>query len=195
METILERLKDKKSEVKVNNQKPIFVTKKEKPLFIKVEVENNRTLYHTNIMMDLYVFGINKNQKHKFFISFRGLFNQKKVEAFNLFSIKGDDDFLGIFYGYRKPIKNVAVKYEKDGISKTYTFSKVYYIGFKFNRGDIFCYLKGISRLLKKESSETKYYKSLINKFLNLEREVYEFYEKQLPKGGLIKKWIAKNQK
>ncbi|AHH07945.1 Putative cytosolic protein (plasmid) [Borrelia crocidurae DOU] len=195
MDSILERLKEKKLGIEVNNQKPVFITMKEKPLFIKVEIDNSRTLYHTKIMMDLYAFGVNKNQKHKFFISFRGLFNQRKVEAFNLFSLKEGDKFLGIFYGYRKPIKNVAVKYEENGITKVSTFSKIYYIRFKFNKGDIFCYLKGISRLLKKESSETKYYKSLVNKFLNLEREVYEFYGKKLPKGGLIKEWIIKKQK
>ncbi|UPA18764.1 DUF226 domain-containing protein [Borrelia puertoricensis] len=146
-------------------------------------------------MEDLYKFGIYKSIKSMFFISFRGLFNQNKIEYFHLFPIKEGDKFLGIFYRYRKPIKNIVMKYEENGVIKTSTFSKVYYIEFRFKKGSVCCYLKGISRLLKKEKFDTKYYSSLITTLLTLEKEVYEFYGKKLPGGGLITKWIEKSLK
>ena len=186
MENMLERLK--KKELEIN-------TKKKKPIFIKIENDNNRTLYHTKIMKDLYVFGINKNQRHKFFISFRKLFNQEKIKSFHLFAVQGDDKFLGIFYGYRKPIKNVVTRYEENGVIKASTFSKVYYIEFRFKKGSVFCYIREFSYLLRKEKSHKKYYLSLVNTLSILEKEVYEFYGKKLPKGGFIKKWIEKRQK
>ncbi|UPA11476.1 DUF226 domain-containing protein (plasmid) [Borrelia parkeri] len=186
MKNVLERLKEKKLEIK---------DKRDKPIFIKIENKNNKTLYHTKIMNDFYVFGVNKNQKHKFFIAFRGLFDREKIHEFNLFSIKGDDKFLGIYYGYRKPVQNIITRYEENGIMKSYTFSKVYYIEFRFKKGSVFCYLKGISRLIRKERSQTQYGQFLLGLIVNLEKEVYEFYGKKLPKGGLITKWIEKNQK
>ncbi|UPA13776.1 DUF226 domain-containing protein [Borrelia turicatae] len=185
MESVLERLKEKKLEIK---------DKKDKPIFIKIENKNSRTLYHTKIMMDLFSFGINKNQQYKFFIAFRGLFNREKIEFFSLFALRDDDKFLGIYYGCRKPIKNVVRRYEENGVMKASTFSKVYYIEFRFKKGSVFCYLRGISYLLRKDKTDTKYYKSLIEKLTNLEQLVYEFYGKKLPEGGLINKWIEKKQ-
>ena len=186
MESILERLKDKKAEIKQTERKNLFVM---------IETKNNKTLYHTKIMNDLYIFGVNKNQKHKFFISFRGLFNQTKIEAFHLFPLKENDKFLGIYYGYRKPIKNVVRRYEENGIIKTATFSKVYYIEFRFEKGSVFCYIAGISYLLKKEKNNTKYLTTLYEMIIRLERQIYEFYNKKFPKGGIITRWIEKNQK
>ncbi|UPA12759.1 DUF226 domain-containing protein [Borrelia venezuelensis] len=186
MESVLERLKKKKLEIK---------EKRDKPIFVKIENKNNKTFYHTKIMKDLYVFGINKNQKNKFFISFRELFNQERIEFFHLFSLRNDDKFLGIFYGYRKPIKNVVTRYEENGVMKTSTFSKAYYIEFRFKKGSVFCYLKEISYLLKKDKSDTKYSKSLIEKLAKLEKQIYEFYGKNSKDGGLINKWIQKRQK
>ncbi|AHH11339.1 DUF226 domain-containing protein (plasmid) [Borrelia coriaceae] len=183
MESILERLRKKELEIK---------GKRDKLIFVKIESNNNKTLYHTKIMKDLYAFGINKNQRNKFFISFRKLFNRERIESFHLFSLKDDDKFLGIFYGYRKPIKNVVTRYEDNGIMKTSTFSKAYYIEFRFKKGSVFCYLKEISYLLKKDKSNTKYSKFLIEKLANLEKQIYEFYGKNLPDGGFINKWIEK---
>ncbi|WP_024653095.1 DUF226 domain-containing protein [Borrelia persica] len=186
MESVLERLKEKKVEITQSKKKLIFV---------KIENNNNRMLYHTKIMNDLYIFGVNKNQKHKFFISFRGLFNQKKIEAFHLFSLRGDDKFLGIFYGYRRPIKNVVRRYEENGVMKASTFSKAYYIEFRFEKGSVFCYLVGISYLFKKEKLNSKYCKTLLEIITNLEKQIYEFYDKKLPNGGIISKWIKKKAK
>ncbi|MBB6043612.1 DUF226 domain-containing protein (plasmid) [Borreliella yangtzensis] len=186
MENVLEPIKTKKTMIKKNKKTRIF---------IKIEENNSKKIYHTRIMNDLYVFGVNKNQKNKFFISFRGLFNKKKISEFNLFSLKGDDKFLGIYYGYRKPIRNVVTKYQENNTTKSYTFSKAYYIEFRFKKGSISCYIKGISRLIKKEKSETKYNQSLLKLISKLEREVYNFYNKKLPNGGIIKKWIERKQK
>ncbi|AHH06996.1 Putative cytosolic protein (plasmid) [Borrelia crocidurae DOU] len=187
MDSVLERLQERKTEISEKE--------KQKKIFIKIEKFNNRTLYHTKVMMDFCAFGINKRQTHKFFIAFRKLFNREKIEWFSLFAVKDDDKFLGIFYGYRKPIQNIVTRYEENGVMKAYTFSKVYYIEFRFHKGSVFCYIKGISRLLKKDKVNTKYYYSLIDIFLTLEKEVYEFYDKKLPSGGIITKWIRKNRK
>ncbi|WP_434757344.1 DUF226 domain-containing protein (plasmid) [Borrelia puertoricensis] len=187
MQSVLERLKEKKLEIKDKV--------KSRGLFIKIEKIDNKTIYHTKIMNDFYAFGIDEKQKDKFFISFRKLFNQLKVEWFSLFPIKESDKFLGIHYGYRKPLQNIIVRYEHEGVSKTYTFSKVYYIEFRFKKGSVFCYIKGIYRLIKKERLQTTYNNLLLSRMLNLEEQVYEFYNKKLPKGGIITKWIEKNLK
>ncbi|AHH11355.1 Putative cytosolic protein (plasmid) [Borrelia coriaceae ATCC 43381] len=146
-------------------------------------------------MMDFFTFGVDKRQKYKFFIAFRGLFNQSKVELFSLFALKDDDKFLGIYYGYRKPIQNLVTRYEENGVTKSSTFSKVYYVEFRFKKGSVFCYIKGIAYLLKKEKIDTKYYKSLLEKLINLEKQVYEFYNEKLSDGSFINKWIIKRQK
>ncbi|QMU99859.1 DUF226 domain-containing protein (plasmid) [Borrelia sp. A-FGy1] len=184
----LERLREKIKKIKTTKEK-------NKGIFIKKETEVNRTIYHTKIMHDFFAFGVDKRKHDKFFISFKGIFNQKKIETFNLFSIREDDKFLGIYYGYRKPVTNVVKIYEENGITKAYNFSRVYYIEFKFKKGSIFCYLKGISYLVRKEKIGTKYYQTLIKVFLRLEKELYEFYNKKLPEGGNIAKWLNKNLK
>ncbi|QBK63898.1 DUF226 domain-containing protein [Borrelia miyamotoi] len=189
MESVLKRLKTKKTEIKEKEN-----DEKNKNLFIKIEEINNRKIYHTKIMTDFYKFGINK-KKNRFFILLRKLFNRENVEFFSLFSIIENDKFLGIFYGYKKPIKNVVTRYEENGVMKASTFSKVYYIEFRFKKGSIFCYIVGISYLIRKEKVDTKYCKSLIKTLLNLEKQVYEFYNKKLPYEGIITRWIEKNQK
>ena len=187
MESVLKRFKKKELEIKLKV--------KRKSLFTKVEEIHSRKIYHTKIMNDFYAFGIDDRKKDKFFISFRGLFNQEKITPFNLFSLKENDEFLGIFYGYRKPLQNIVKKYEENGIVKTTSFSKIYYIEFRFKKGSIYCYVKGIYRLVRKDKSDTKYCKSLIEKLLKLEKEVHYFFNKKFPKEGIITRWIEKNQK
>ncbi|AHH09038.1 DUF226 domain-containing protein (plasmid) [Borrelia anserina] len=186
MENILENLKKKKIEI---------IPKEKKSIFVKIENIKGRTIYHTKIMSDLYAFGGNKNHRNRFFISFRGLFNREKIEFFYLFAIKESDKFLGIYYGYRNPIKNVLTRYRDNGITKAYIFSKAYYIEFRFKKGSVFCYLRGISYLLRKDKIETKYCRTLLEIIQKLEMEVYEFYNEKLSYGGFITKWIEKNQK
>lgn len=172
--------------------KPIVICSDKKDLFIKIEKDNNKTMYHTKIMMDIYKFGLNK-KKNKFRISLRRLFNQSKVEEFNLFAPRADDKFLGIYYGYKKPIKKIFVRYEVNGIEKSYLLSKSYYLEFRFKKGSIFCYFKSLFRLLKKEQVNVPYSKTLFSMFAALEKQVYEFYNKKYPQKGPLIKWIEKN--
>ncbi|MCD2401654.1 DUF226 domain-containing protein [Borreliella bissettiae] len=172
--------------------KPIVRCSDKKNLFIKIEKDNDKTIYHTKIMMDIYKFGLNK-KKNKCRISLRKLFNQSKVEEFNLFTLRTDDKFLGIYYGYKKPIKKIFVKYQINEIEKSYLLSKIYYMGFRFKRGSIFCYFKSLFRLLKKENVNASYNKTLFGMFKALEKQVYEFYNKKYPQKGLLIKWIEKS--
>ncbi|QFI15030.1 DUF226 domain-containing protein (plasmid) [Borrelia sp. CA_690] len=171
-----------------------MVNKKRKEIFIKKEKENNKTMYHTKIMKDLHKLGID-TKKNQCRISFQELYYQTAFQELRLYPVKEGDKFLGIFYGYRKPIKNFLVKYEVNGIKKAYTFSKTYYIEFRFRKGSVFCYLRGLFRLLKKEKINTQYNKSLVDRFINLEKHVYEFYNKKHLGEGFIIKWILKNLK
>ncbi len=118
-----------------------------------------------------------------------------EIQEIRLYPIRKKDKFLGIFYGYRKPIKNVFVRYTVDGVKKVYSFSKTYYIEFRFKTGSVFCYLKGMRLLIKKEKIDTPYNKALFDKLIDLEKHVYEFYNKKYPEQGLILKWILKNLK
>ncbi|WP_210381973.1 DUF226 domain-containing protein, partial [Borreliella garinii] len=59
--------------------------------------------------------------------------------------------------------------------------------------GSVFCYLKGIFRLLKKEKINTTYNKSFVDRLINLEKQVYYFYNKKYLEKGIIIKWIVKN--
>ncbi|WNZ73100.1 DUF226 domain-containing protein [Borreliella garinii] len=185
MEILLKKLKEKKTKIK----------SEENSIFVKIEKKDNKNIYHTKILLDFHAFGIKKNQSYRFFISFRKLFDRTKTEDFSLFSLKKDDKFLGIRYGCRKPIKNVFRRYEENNKPKTATFSKIHYIQFKFKKGSIFCYVVGISYLLRKDKIKKKYYKSLIKILLTLEKEIYKFYDKKLSNEGLITKWIEKEQK
>ncbi|UPA14304.1 DUF226 domain-containing protein [Borrelia turicatae] len=163
-------------------------------IFIQVETKNDRTLYHTKITKDFYIFGVDKSKNDKFFIILKELFKDKKC-IFYLFPLKRDDKFLGIHYGYRKPIRNIIRRYEDNGVLKTSTFSKVYYMEFRFKKGSIFCYIKGISSLIKREKINTTYCQTLLAIIIRLEKEVYEFYDKALSEKGNIVRWIEKKQK
>ncbi|WP_215537571.1 DUF226 domain-containing protein [Borreliella bavariensis] len=185
MKSLLEKLKEKKTKIKTEK----------KDIFVKIEKKNNKSIYHTKILLDFHAFGTKKNQNHRFFISFRKLFDRNKTESFSLFSLKNEDKFLGIRYGCRKPIKNVLRRYEENNKLKTATFSKIHYIQFRFKTGSIFCYVAGLSYLLRKDKIKKKYYKSLIKILLTLEKEIYEFYDKKLSNEGIITNWIEKEQK
>lgn len=168
---------------------------KRKKRFIKIEKNNNKTVYHTKIMMDIHKLGIVNVKKNQFRVSFRELYNQMEIQEIRLYPIRKKDKFLGIFYGHRKPVKNVFVRYTMDGVKKVYSFSKTYYIEFRFKAGSVFYYLKGMRRLIKKEKIDTPYNKALFDKLIDLEKHVYEFYNKKYPEQGLILKWILKNLK
>ncbi|WP_421115137.1 DUF226 domain-containing protein (plasmid) [Borreliella andersonii] len=165
-----------------------------KERFIKIEKENDKTMYHTKMMMDVYKFGIH-DKKNVFRLSLRALFNQLKVKEIFLYPIKEGDKFIGIFYGYKKPIKKPFVKYEINGIKKSYTIAREYYMEFRFKTGSVFCYFKGLYRLLKKDGINNHYNKALFDIFTRLEKQVYEFYGKKYSEKGPLIKWILKNLK
>ncbi|UPA08612.1 DUF226 domain-containing protein [Borrelia hermsii] len=58
----------------------------------------------------------------------------------------------------------------------------------------IIYYLINFYSLLRKAKINTEYYKKLLNITLEIERQVYAFYNKNLL-GGIINKWIEKKQK
>ncbi|WP_418456574.1 DUF226 domain-containing protein [Borreliella lusitaniae] len=184
MESTLKIIQMERSKIKCYN----------KNRFIKIEKENGRTMYHTKIMMDVYKFGAH-DKKNVFRLSFRTLFNQVKVEEIFLYFPREDDKFLGIFYGYRKPIKNPFIRYEINGIKKSYSFARAYYMEFRFQKGSVFCYFKGLFNLLKKEKINAPYNIACFDIFTKLEQKVYEFYGKKYPEQGPLTKWIIKNLK
>ncbi|WP_024653116.1 DUF226 domain-containing protein [Borrelia persica] len=186
-------MKDTSEKLRNKIQKIEKDTKK-KDIFAKVEHIKDKTIYHTKILQDFYAFGIDKNDRDKFFLILRELFKEKTCK-FHLFSLKDDDKFLGIYFGNRKPVKNLVTRYEENGITKTYTFPRVFYIEFRFKKGSIFCYIKGIYYFFRKEKSETKYCITLLEIIKRLEKQIYEFYNVKLPEGGLITKWIKRNLK
>ncbi len=147
MESALKNIQKEKSKIKCYN----------KDRFITIEKENGKAMYHTKIMMDIYKFKIH-DKKNVFRLSLRNLFNQSKVEEIFLYPVKERNKFIGIFYGYRKPIKAPIIpiiRYEINGFRKLNSFTRAYYREFRFEKGNVFCYFKGIFRLLKKRN--TKY--------------------------------------
>ncbi|ACH94258.1 DUF226 domain-containing protein [Borrelia duttonii] len=166
--------------------------------FSKIEKEDARTIYHTKIFNDLFAFGVNRREEDKFFVALRGVFNSDKKSTFRLFSIEKEEDrFLGMFYGFKRLKTSFILRY-KDDTKKSDVTTKIYkpyYIEFRFKKGSIFCYIKAIHSLIKKEKFTKKYVQTLLERIMKLEDEVYKFYDKRLPDGGIITKWIEKNQR
>ncbi|WP_051374037.1 DUF226 domain-containing protein [Borrelia persica] len=168
-------------------------------VFTKINKEGSKTTYHTKIFSDFFTFGVNQKEKGKFFIALRGLFDKEKKNTFHLFSPKKgtNDKFLGVFYGFKRLNRPILIRYE-DNIkqsSESTIIYKPYYIEFRFKRGSIFCYIRAMHVLTKKGKFNKKYVQSLLGRIINLENEVYKFYDKKLPEGGVITKWVEKNQK
>ncbi len=186
--------KAKAKRVKIGRRQQAKGQKRKKAtVFSKIEEVKGRKIYHTKIFNDFYTFGISKNEPTKFFISLRGIFNIEDISMFHLFSVREDDEFMGIYYGIRKLDKAFIVKnFNK---KETYTLRKCEYIEFRFKKGSVFCYLNGLHILLKKDRVNSPYYNTLLNIILELETELYAFYSKKLSKGGIIPEWIKKRQK
>ncbi|WP_445436344.1 DUF226 domain-containing protein [Candidatus Borreliella tachyglossi] len=197
--TLQNRLKQKRLELSMNEITQLNKTNNNKSIFSKIETDkNNRKLYYTKMFDSFYDFrAINQENSNKFFISLRGLFDQNKKETFYLFPLKADDKFLGMFYGLQKRKKPLKFSYV-DEITKEHKISNIfksYYVEFRFKKGSVFCLVNGMNLLVKKEKLKTKYCQTLIKVLLSLEKQVYEFYNKKLSEGGLISKWIEKKQK
>ncbi len=58
MKSVLEKLKNKKKEIMEKSKRPV--------IYIKKEILNEKTIYHTKMLMDLYKFEINRYKKTNF---------------------------------------------------------------------------------------------------------------------------------
>ncbi|ATH10687.1 DUF226 domain-containing protein [Borreliella burgdorferi] len=175
---------------RINEQKIKFP---KESIFLMKEKKGDKNIYHTKILKALH--RVVSNKQKRCIIFFEKLLDKSEIQKLYLYPMKDGDKFLGIYYGYRKPINNVFVKYEINGVENVYTFSKIYYIEFRFKTGSVCCYLKNMRRLLRKEKIDTPYNKAIVDKFIDLEKHVYEFYNKKYSSEGLILKWILKNLK
>ncbi|WP_424632667.1 DUF226 domain-containing protein [Borreliella lusitaniae] len=194
MSDLLKKLKARKKEImskkelKYNGN--INKEKKEKTAFSRIEEIDNKKIYYTKIFKYLIKFRIT-NKDNKLSLTFQNLNNNKSYYLFNLFSLKGNNKFLGIKYGWDKLEKPLFLK--KD--NKSYVIKKLYYLEFKFSKGSIKCYIQSLRTLLRKRDKEsTKYYRFNLEHIKKMENTVYKFYNKKLKDKGIIYKWIEKNQ-
>ncbi len=73
MKKLLEKLKEKYKKIETYKNK----------IFVKIE----KKIYHTKILLDFHAFETKKNQKHRFFIQFRKLFDREKTEAYTTYNL------------------------------------------------------------------------------------------------------------
>ncbi len=100
---------------------------------------------------------------------------------FHLFSLREDDEFIGIYYGIRKLDKAFIVKnFNK---KKLILLENVNILNLSLKKALFFSYLNGLHILLKKDRVNSPYYNTLLNIILELETELYTFYNKELSKG------------
>ncbi|ACN53431.1 conserved hypothetical protein (plasmid) [Borreliella spielmanii A14S] len=183
---MLEKLKQKKDLIKISN---ILI---KKDTFSKVEEIDGKKVYYTKIFKHLIGFRVtNKEQRLRLvFQEFNNL--NKDYYFFNLFALEENDKFLGIKYRWDRLKKPLFLKKENN---KIYAIKKLYYIEFRFKKGSIKSYILSLRTLLrKKEKEATEYYQFTLNHLEKMESKVYRFYNKKLPDGGILKKWILKNQ-
>ncbi|AZA27447.1 MULTISPECIES: DUF226 domain-containing protein [Borreliella] len=185
MSRLLEKLKQKKASIKISD---ISI---KKDAFRKIEEIDDKKVYYTKIFKHLIDFRVT-NKKQRFRLVFQEFNNNKDYYFFNLFALEENDKFLGIKYGWDRLEKPFFLKKEDN---KIYAIKKLYHIEFRFKKGSIKSYILSIRTLLrKKEKETTEYYQFTLNHLEKMERKVYKFYNKKLPDGGILKKWILKNQ-
>ncbi|WP_418906501.1 DUF226 domain-containing protein (plasmid) [Borreliella turdi] len=178
MSNLLEKLRNRKDNIE------------KKIIFNKIEEVNSRKIYYTKIFKHLIGFRIT-NRGERLRLTFQKFNNAKDFLFFNLFPLKEDDKFLEIRYRYDKLDKPFFLKKENN---KTYVIKKLYYIEFAFKNGSIKTYVQSLRTLLRKNKENTEYYQFNLSHLKKMEKKVYEFYNKKLKDGGIINKWIKKNQ-
>ncbi|WP_151073859.1 DUF226 domain-containing protein [Borreliella turdi] len=178
MSNLLEKLRNKKNNIE------------KKIIFNRIEEVNNRKIYYTKIFKHLIGFRIT-NRGERLRLTFQKFNNAKDFLFFNLFPLKEDDKFLEIRYRHDKLDKPFFLKKENN---KTYVIKKLYYIEFAFKNGSIKAYVQSLRTLLRKNKENTEYYQFNLSHLKKMEKKVYEFYNKKLKDGGVINKWIKKNQ-
>ncbi len=149
-------------------------------------------MYHTRLNNILRGFDV---KSRKVFVFFTNLFTKEKKYV-TLFPTREGDEFLGMFYGFKK-IRNNPFYSDYTSVcnfskKKIKTYNKFYFVEFRFKKGSMFCYFHTIAYLLAERqlASNRKLYKQI----LNLEKAVFSFYSKDLIPGGVITKWIQKTK-
>ncbi|AIJ30208.1 MULTISPECIES: DUF226 domain-containing protein [Borreliella] len=165
-----------------------------KNFFNKIEKLENKIIYHTKIFSMINNFEA-KPKKGKFWLCLRNVFNSKKHESFHLFSLKENDKFLGIFYGFINLSKPFIINYSEKGTKKTVRLKKIFYTEFRFKKGSVFCYLRSLYIFTKNANKNKVFYKSLLERTLKIEKEIHKFYGKKYESNRGILNWIQKNQK
>ncbi|WP_418456554.1 DUF226 domain-containing protein [Borreliella lusitaniae] len=178
MSNLLEKLKNKKNNIEKKN------------IFNRIEEVNSRKIYYTKILKHLIGFRIT-NKQERLRLTFQQFYNAEDFPFFNLFSLKEDEQFLEIRYRYDKLDKPFFLIKEN---KKKYLITKLYYIEFAFKNGSIKAYVQSLRTLLRKNKENTKYYQFNLSHLKKMEKKVYDFYNKKLKDGGIINKWIKKNQ-
>ncbi|MGF7102027.1 DUF226 domain-containing protein [Borreliella kurtenbachii] len=185
MNRLFEKLKQKKASIRIND---ISI---KKSTFSKIEEIDGKKVYYTKIFKHLIDFRVT-NKEQRFRLVFQEFNNNKDYYFFNLFALEENDKFLGIKYGWDRLEKPFFIKKEDN---KIYAIKKLYHIEFKFKKGSIKSYILSLRTLLrKKEKEKTEYYRFTLNHLEKMEIKVYKFYNKKLPDGGILKKWILKNR-
>ncbi|ACN53209.1 DUF226 domain-containing protein (plasmid) [Borreliella spielmanii] len=178
MSSLLEKLRNKKNNIK------------KRIIFNRIEEVDARKIYYTKIFKHLVDFRIT-NKGEKLRLTFQKFNNTEDFLFFNLFPLKEEDKFLEIRYRYDRLDKPFFLKKENN---KTYAIKKLYYIEFTFKNGSIRAYVQSLRTLLRKNKENTEYYQFNLLHLKKMEKKVYEFYNKKLRDGGVIKRWIKKNQ-
>ncbi|APS99305.1 hypothetical protein Bmayo_04630 (plasmid) [Borreliella mayonii] len=176
--SLLEKLRNEKN----NIEKRI--------IFNKIEEINSRKIYCTKIFKHLVGFKIT-NKGERLRLTFQEFNNNGYFLFFNLFPLREDDKFLEIKYRHDRLDKPFFLKKENN---KTYAIKKLYYIEFAFKNGSIKAYVQSLRTLLRKNKENTNYYQFNLSHLKKMEKKVYEFYDKKVKDGGIINKWIKKNQ-
>ncbi len=164
-----------------------------KNFFNKIEKLENKIIYHTKIFSMINNFEA-KPKKGKFWLCLRNIFNNKKYESFHLFSVKENDKFLGIFYGFKNLPRPFVINYSEKGTKKTIRLKKIFYMEFKFKKGSVFCYLRSLYIFTKIKNKNKLFYKSLLERTLKIEEEIHKFYGKKYESNKGIVNWIKKHK-
>ncbi|WP_210372631.1 DUF226 domain-containing protein, partial [Borreliella garinii] len=160
MSRLLEKLKQKKASIKIDN---ISI---KKDTFNKIEKLDSKKVYYTRIFKHLVNFKVT-NKKQRFRLVFQEYNNNKDYYLFNLFALEENDKFLGIKYGWDRLEKPFFLKKEDN---KIYVIKKLYHIEFRFKKGSIKSYILSLRTLLrKKEKETTEYYQFTLNHLEKME--------------------------
>ncbi|WP_234932109.1 DUF226 domain-containing protein [Borreliella afzelii] len=149
-------------------------------------------MYHTilnNILRGFYV------KSEKVFVFFTNLFTKEKKYV-TLFPTRKGDEFLGMFYGYKK-IRNNPFYSDYTSVcnfSKKKSKPTINLISLNLGSKKGVCFAICIPLLIYLQNASLLVNRKLYKQILNLEKAVFAFYSKDLIPGGVITKWIQKTK-